>query len=164
MEFGIDYYDKFPIKEELAYNGYLVHDPHPNYYRRLPIIGRGDPSNISIPCNKGHVHVWKAYIDLTFPANIMTSVHYNWIMKKQLVHRRDPKDSRKISNFTGRFKGIHVFVGNFAYLTDFLVVEDISSAIDPCLSHVVLEKPFVEVSNMTYDPSLGIVKFIDENC
>lgn len=57
---------------------------------------------------------------------------------------------------------MHVFVRNFTYVTDFVIVEDISSAIDPCLSHVVLGRPFVEVSKMTYDPSLGIVKFEDE--
>ncbi|GJS16519.1 hypothetical protein Tco_0410991 [Tanacetum coccineum] len=34
--------------------------------------------------------------------------------------------------------------------------EDISSVIDPSLSQVVLGKPFVELSNMTYDSSLGI--------
>ncbi|GJR69446.1 hypothetical protein Tco_0015511 [Tanacetum coccineum] len=37
--------------------------------------------------------------------------------------------------------------------------KDINSVVDPCLSQVVLGKPFVEVSNMTYDPSIGIVKF-----
>ncbi|GJX22444.1 hypothetical protein Tco_0226889 [Tanacetum coccineum] len=54
---------------------------------------------------------------------------------------------------------MHIFVENFTYIADFLIVKDISSVIDPCLSQVVLGKPFVEVSNMTYDSSLGIVKF-----
>ncbi|GKD56418.1 hypothetical protein Tco_1289805 [Tanacetum coccineum] len=61
----------------------------------------------------------------------MTRIHYNLIMKRQLEPRVDPKDPRR----------------------------DISSVIDPCLSQVVLGKPFVEVSNMTYDLSLGIVRF-----
>ncbi|GJR82885.1 hypothetical protein Tco_0153670 [Tanacetum coccineum] len=39
------------------------------------------------------------------------------------------------------------------------IVEDISSVIDLKMSSVVLEKPFVELSNMTYDLSLGVVKF-----
>nr|GEU80926.1 retrotransposon Orf1 [Tanacetum cinerariifolium] len=46
-----------------------------------------------------------------------------------------------------------------------MVVEDISSIIDPRLSQVVLGKPFVEISNMTHDLSLRILKFtkgIDE--
>ncbi|GKC04135.1 hypothetical protein Tco_0995745 [Tanacetum coccineum] len=46
--------------------------------------------------------------------------------------------------------------------TNFLIVEDISLVIDPCLSQVVLGKPFVEVANMTYDSLLGIVKFTNE--
>ncbi|GJY63263.1 hypothetical protein Tco_0464723 [Tanacetum coccineum] len=41
----------------------------------------------------------------------------------------------------------------------FMIVEDISSIIDTRLSQVVLGKPFVEISNMTHDLSLGIVKF-----
>ncbi|GKB95269.1 hypothetical protein Tco_0981406, partial [Tanacetum coccineum] len=44
---------------------------------------------------------------------------------------------------------------------DFMIVEDISSIIDPRLSQVVLGKPFVEISNMTHDLSLGVVKFTD---
>ncbi|GJW15102.1 hypothetical protein Tco_0019235 [Tanacetum coccineum] len=45
------------------------------------------------------------------------------------------------------------------YLTELEGCEDISSIIDPRLSQVVLGKPFVEISNMTHDLSLGIVKF-----
>ncbi|GJZ94441.1 hypothetical protein Tco_0666644, partial [Tanacetum coccineum] len=35
----------------------------------------------------------------------------------------------------------------------------ISLVIDPGLSQVVVGRPFVELSNMTYDSSLGIVRF-----
>nr|GEU49752.1 retrotransposon Orf1 [Tanacetum cinerariifolium] len=56
---------------------------------------------------------------------------------------------------------MHIFVGNVTYIMDFLIMDDIGSALDPYLSHVMLGKPFVEVSNMTYDPSIGIVKFKD---
>ncbi|GJV19867.1 hypothetical protein Tco_1368887 [Tanacetum coccineum] len=45
------------------------------------------------------------------------------------------------------------------YVSDFMIVEDIDSVIDPRLSQVVLGRPFVEISNMTHDLSLGIVKF-----
>ncbi|GJR65233.1 hypothetical protein Tco_0011298 [Tanacetum coccineum] len=38
-------------------------------------------------------------------------------------------------------------------------LEDISSAIDPKVSPIVLGKPFFELSNMTYDLSLAVVKF-----
>ncbi|GJV29050.1 hypothetical protein Tco_1385498 [Tanacetum coccineum] len=40
----------------------------------------------------------------------------------------------------------------FTYVTDFMIIEDISSIIDPRLSQVVLRRPFVEISNMTHDP------------
>ncbi|GJR86778.1 hypothetical protein Tco_1179542 [Tanacetum coccineum] len=56
---------------------------------------------------------------------------------------------------------MHIFVGNFTYVADFMIVEDISSIIDPRLSQVLLGKPFVEISNMTRDLSLGVVKFTD---
>ncbi|GJX73130.1 hypothetical protein Tco_0311725 [Tanacetum coccineum] len=56
---------------------------------------------------------------------------------------------------------MHIFVGNFTYVSYFMIVEDISSIIDPRLSQVVLEKSFVEISNMTYDLSLGVVNFTD---
>ncbi|GJU98922.1 MAK10-like protein [Tanacetum coccineum] len=116
-------------------------------------------SNLKIPCNIGHVQVEKAYIDPDSPLNIMTQMMYNWIMRRKL----DPRESsnRGFSNFTGRIKGMHVFVGNFTYIVDFMIVEDISSIIDPRLSQVVLGRPFVEISNMTQDPPEGVVRFIN---
>nr|GEW92002.1 retrotransposon Orf1 [Tanacetum cinerariifolium] len=54
---------------------------------------------------------------------------------------------------------MHVFVGNFTYVIEFMIVEEISSIIDPRLSQVVLGKPFVEISNMTHDPPEGVVRF-----
>ncbi|GKB25843.1 hypothetical protein Tco_0865244 [Tanacetum coccineum] len=105
------------------------------------------------------VHVEKAYIDLNSPLNIMTRMLYNCIMKRKLDPREDP--IRGISNFTGRIKGMRIFVGNFTYISDFMIVEDISSIIDPRLLQVVLWKPFVKISNMTHDISLGVVRFMN---
>ncbi|GKA12302.1 hypothetical protein Tco_0691848, partial [Tanacetum coccineum] len=59
-----------------------------------------------------------------------------------------------------RIKGMHVFVGNFTYVVEFMIVEDISLIIDHRLSQVVLWRPFVEISNMTHDPPEGVVRFI----
>nr|GEU49766.1 retrotransposon Orf1 [Tanacetum cinerariifolium] len=53
----------------------------------------------------------------------------------------------------------HIVTGNFTYVIDFMIIDDISSIIDPRLSQVVLGIPFVEISNMTYDPPEGIVRF-----
>nr|GEW51789.1 retrotransposon Orf1 [Tanacetum cinerariifolium] len=72
---------------------------------------------------------------------------------------KDPKGIRRIRNFTGRIKGMHIFIGNFTYVLGFMIVEDISSIKNPRLSQVVLGKPFMEISNMTHDLSLGAVKF-----
>ncbi|GJW90164.1 hypothetical protein Tco_0167717 [Tanacetum coccineum] len=128
---------------------------------RNPIITEGCPSKLKIPCNIGHVHVEKAYIDPNSPLTIMTRMMYNWIMRRKL----DPRENSNtgVSNFTGRINGMHVFIGNFTYIVDFMIVKDISSIIDPRLSQVVLEKPFVKISNMTHDPPERVVRFTNAN-
>nr|GFC26063.1 protein kinase-like domain, concanavalin A-like lectin/glucanase domain protein [Tanacetum cinerariifolium] len=47
---------------------------------------------------------------------------------------------------------------NFSYVVYFMIVEDISSIIDPRLLQVVLGRPFIEVSNMTHDLPEGVVR------
>ncbi|GKA96201.1 hypothetical protein Tco_0818296 [Tanacetum coccineum] len=89
----------------------------------------GCPYNHKIPCNIGRVHIKKAYIDLNTPLNIMTRMMYNWIMRRKLNPREDANG--RINNFMGRIKGMHVFVGNFTYVIDFMIVEDISLILDP---------------------------------
>nr|GEU51056.1 retrotransposon Orf1 [Tanacetum cinerariifolium] len=42
-----------------------------------------------------------------------------------------------------------------------MIVEDISSVIDPSLSQIMLRRPFVKISNMTHDPPEGVVRFIN---
>ncbi|GJY65306.1 hypothetical protein Tco_0467544 [Tanacetum coccineum] len=88
---------------------------------------------------------------------------YNWIMTSCLAPRKNPKSPIRLNNFTGRAKGMHILVGNFTYVSDFMIIEDISSVIDPRVSHVVLGKPFVELSGMTYDSSLGVVRLKNGN-
>nr|GFA27696.1 retrotransposon Orf1 [Tanacetum cinerariifolium] len=85
---------------------------------------------------------------------------YNWIMRRKL----DPRENsnRGVNNFIGMIKGMNIFVGNFTYIVDFMIVEDISLIIDPRLSQVVLGKPYVEMSNMTYDSPEGVVRFTNE--
>ncbi|GKA02729.1 retrotransposon ORF1, partial [Tanacetum coccineum] len=116
----------------------------------------GCSSNLKMPCNIGHMHVEKSYIDLNSPLNIMTRMMYNWSMRRKLNPREDVNGG--ISNFTGRIKGMHVFIGNFTYVVDFMVVEDISSIIDHRLSQVVLGRPFIKISNMTHDLPDGVVR------
>ncbi|GJY72771.1 hypothetical protein Tco_0477202 [Tanacetum coccineum] len=156
-EFEMEYFDIFLTRSELAYHKYLMYRTIPSIFLRNPIITEGCPSNLKIPCNIEHVHVEKAYIDLNSPLNVMTRMLYNWIMRRKLDPRENP--SGGVNNFTGRIKGMHVFVGNFTYVTDFLIAMDISSIIDPRLSQVVLGRPFVETSNMTHNPPEGVVRF-----
>ncbi|GJS01989.1 hypothetical protein Tco_0318497 [Tanacetum coccineum] len=87
----------------------------------------------------------------------MTRMMYNSIMRRKFDPRE--KSDRGVSNFTRRIKGMHVFLGNFTYVTDFMIVEDISSIIDPRLSQVVLGKRFIKISNMNHDPLEGVVRF-----
>ncbi|GJU63310.1 MAK10-like protein [Tanacetum coccineum] len=79
----------------------------------------------------------------------------------EIIRKLDPRENsnRGVSNFTGRIKGMHVFLRNFTYIIEFMIVEDISSIIDPRLSQVVLGKPFVEISNMTHNSLEGVVRF-----
>ncbi|GJT13760.1 MAK10-like protein, partial [Tanacetum coccineum] len=160
-EMEVDYFDTTPTRDELAYHKYLISGPIPSLFLRNPIIIGGCPTNLKIPCNIGHVHVEKAYIDLNSPLNFMTRMLYKCIKRIKLV----PRETRNggVSNFTGRVKGMHIFVGNFTYVSDFMIVEDISLIIDPRLSHVVLGRPFVEISGMTHDLSKGLVRFTDGN-
>ncbi|GJX67355.1 retrotransposon ORF1 [Tanacetum coccineum] len=108
-----------------------------------------------------HVHVKKAYIDLNSPLNILTRMMYNWTIRRKL----DPMENAngRISNFIERVKGMHVFIGNFTYVIDFMIVDDISSIIDPRLSQVVLGRPFIEISNMTHDLPEGVVRFTNKD-
>ncbi|GKE44357.1 hypothetical protein Tco_1471641 [Tanacetum coccineum] len=157
----VEYFDTFPTRDELTYHKYLMCGLIPSIFLRNPIIMEGYPSNLKIPCNIRHVHVEKAYIDLNSPLNIMTRMMYNWIMRRKLNPREDV--NRGVNNFTGRIKGMHVFVGNFTYIVEFMIIKDISSIIDPRLSQVVLGKPFVEISNMTHHPQEGVVRFTNGN-
>ncbi|GJS38723.1 retrotransposon ORF1 [Tanacetum coccineum] len=157
-ELVVKYFDTFPTRDELAYHRYLMSGPIPSIFLRNPIISEGCPYNLKLPCNIGHVHIEKAYIDLNSPLNIMTQMMYNLIMRRKLDPRGDTNGG--ISNFTGRIKRMNVFVRNFTYVVDFMIVEDISSIIDPRLSQVILGRPFVEISNMTHDPPKGVVRFV----
>nr|GEV60515.1 retrovirus-related Pol polyprotein from transposon 17.6 [Tanacetum cinerariifolium] len=154
----MEYSDIFPTRSKLAYHKYLMCGPIPSIFLRNPIITGGCHSNLKIPCNIRHVHVENTYIDLNSLFNVMTRMMYNWIMKKKLDPREDA--NRGISNSMGRIKGMHVFIGNFTYVIDFMIVEDISSILDPRLSQVVLGRPFIEISDMTHNPPKGVVRFI----
>ncbi|GJR10401.1 hypothetical protein Tco_0793053 [Tanacetum coccineum] len=63
----VEYFDIFSTRSELAYHKYLMCGPIPSIFLQNPIIIKGSPLNLKIPCNIRHVHVEKAYIDLNSP-------------------------------------------------------------------------------------------------
>nr|GEZ95423.1 protein kinase-like domain, concanavalin A-like lectin/glucanase domain protein [Tanacetum cinerariifolium] len=81
------------------------------------------------------------------------------IMSKRLGPRRKPSNPGKICNFVGRFKGLKVFVRNFTYECDFMVIEDTTSVIDHDLGLVIFGKPFVEATSLIYDKEEGTITF-----
>ncbi|GJY83650.1 hypothetical protein Tco_0497026 [Tanacetum coccineum] len=48
---------------------------------------------------------------------------------------------------------MHIFIGCFVYVVDFMILEDLGSIIDSGLS-----EPFVHASKLTYDESLGLIR------
>ncbi|GJV49071.1 hypothetical protein Tco_1439283 [Tanacetum coccineum] len=50
---------------------------------------------------------------------------YNWAMTTQLEPRKDSKSPSRINNFTGRVRGMPIFVRNSTNVSDFMIVEDI---------------------------------------
>ncbi|GKC89004.1 hypothetical protein Tco_1149653, partial [Tanacetum coccineum] len=75
-----------------------------------------------------------------------------------LKSRRKSSNPEKISNCVGRVKGLKVFVGNFTYECDFVMLEDTTSVIDHYLGGMVLGKPFVKETGLVYDKDEGMVK------
>ncbi|GJS79822.1 hypothetical protein Tco_0729703 [Tanacetum coccineum] len=77
----------------------------------------------------------------------------------RLEPKRKPSNPKKNCNFVGRVKGLRVFVGNFTYKCDFMVLEDTTSVIDHYLGSVVFGKPFVEATGLVYNKEEGTVVF-----
>nr|GEU40789.1 protein kinase-like domain, concanavalin A-like lectin/glucanase domain protein [Tanacetum cinerariifolium] len=58
-----------------------------------------------------------------------------------------------------RVMGLKIFVGNFTYECDFVMLEDTSSVIDPYLGGIVLGKPFTKVTRLICDKDEGTITF-----
>nr|GEW18551.1 retrotransposon Orf1 [Tanacetum cinerariifolium] len=77
----------------------------------------------------------------------------------RLEPRRKPSNPKKNFNFVGRVKGLRVFIGNFTYECDFMVLEDTTSVIDHYLGSVVFGNPFMEATELVYNKEKGTVVF-----
>ncbi|GKC16639.1 hypothetical protein Tco_1013421 [Tanacetum coccineum] len=151
--------DMFPTEEELAYHKELLGEPCPPFSTLWPKIRRGDPWSLKIPCVIGTVYTGHAYIDLQSPVNIMSRAYYNKIKEKSFQARRNPYQPYKFCNFVGRAKNVHIFIGYFVYVIDFMILEDLGNIIDSSLCEVVLGKPFAQAAKFAYDESLGLIMF-----
>ncbi|GJX07715.1 hypothetical protein Tco_0195647 [Tanacetum coccineum] len=89
----------------------------------------------------------------------MSMLYYNWIMSNRLELKRKPSNPKKSCNFVGRVKGLRVFVGNFTYECNFMVLEDTTSVIDHYLGSVMFRKPFIEATGLVYNKEEGTIVF-----
>ncbi|GKA54656.1 hypothetical protein Tco_0753605 [Tanacetum coccineum] len=150
--------NRYHTKKELAYHKELG-EPQPPFWTLEPKIRRGDPWSLKIPYVVGTVYMGHAYIDLQSPVNIMSRAYYNKIREKPFQARRNPHQPYKFCNFAGRAKNMHIYIGCYVYVVDFMILEDFGSVIDSGLSEVVLGQPFAHTSKLTYDESLGLIRF-----
>ncbi|GKC95907.1 hypothetical protein Tco_1161349 [Tanacetum coccineum] len=77
----------------------------------------------------------------------------------RLDPKRKPSNPKKNCNFIGRVKGLRVFIGNFTYKCDFMVLKDTTSVIDHYFRSVVFKKPFVEATGLVYNKEEGTIVF-----
>nr|GEW82755.1 reverse transcriptase domain-containing protein [Tanacetum cinerariifolium] len=82
------------------------------------------------------------------------------IKRNDDLHKEEPEvgENARVGELKVEYFDIFLTRRNFTYVIDFIIVEDISSIIDPRLSQVVLGRPFVETFNMTHDPPEGVVR------
>ncbi|GJS75409.1 protein kinase-like domain, concanavalin A-like lectin/glucanase domain protein [Tanacetum coccineum] len=153
----IEYFDTFPTMEELEYHEWLLKYPKTSWVKAK--IGTGNLNNVKISCKMGHFLKRQAYIDLESPINVMSKQHYNMIMSKGLESRKKSSNPSKNNNFVGRVKGLKVFIGNFTYECNFMILKDTTSIIDHHLGEVVFGKPFARNTGLVYDQEEGTITF-----
>nr|GEY04516.1 protein kinase-like domain, concanavalin A-like lectin/glucanase domain protein [Tanacetum cinerariifolium] len=151
------HFDTFPNMKELRYHEMLLKKPSTLWVKAK--VRTKNLNNVKFSCMVGHFFKKQAYLDMESPINVMSRIHYNWIMIKRLGPRRKPSNLGKIYNFVGRVKGLNFFVGNFTYECDFMVLEDTTSVIDHDIGLVIFGKPFVEATSLIYDGEEGTIKF-----
>ncbi|GJT79587.1 hypothetical protein Tco_1053929 [Tanacetum coccineum] len=156
-----EYFDTFPTLEELGCHEWLLKYPKPSWVKAKIITG--NLNNIKISCMIGHFLKRQAYIDLESPINVMFKQHSKCIMSKGLESRQKPFNPSKNSNFVGRVRGFKVFVGNFMYECNFIILEDTTGIINHHLGEIDFEKPIVREIGIVYDQEEGTVVFGKDN-
>ncbi|GKE34468.1 hypothetical protein Tco_1453790 [Tanacetum coccineum] len=131
-----EHFDTFSTMKELGYHEWLLKNPQPRWVKAK--IRTGNLNNVKFSFMIGYFDKKQAYLDMESPINVMSRLHYNWIVSNRLKPRRKPSNPKKICNFVGRVRGLKVFIGNFTYECDFMVLEDSTSVIDHDLGSVVI--------------------------
>ncbi|GJZ28212.1 protein kinase-like domain, concanavalin A-like lectin/glucanase domain protein [Tanacetum coccineum] len=159
----IEYFDTFPTMKELEYHEWLLKYTKPSWVKAK--ISTRNLNNVNISCKMGNFLKRQAYIDLESPINVMSKQHYNKITSKGLESRQKPSNPNKNNNFVGRVKGLKIFIGNFTYECNLMILKDTTSIIDHHLGEVVFGKPFARNTSLVYDQEEGTVTFEkdDEN-
>ncbi|GKD14000.1 protein kinase-like domain, concanavalin A-like lectin/glucanase domain protein [Tanacetum coccineum] len=153
----LEYFNTFPSMKELEFHEWLLKNPRPPWVRAK--IRTKNLNNIKISCMIGHNLEKQVYIDFESPINVMSRRHYKQIMSQKLESRQKPLNPCKKSNFIGRVRGLKVFVGNFTYECDFMILEDTTSIIDNDLGEIAFGKPFIEKIGLAYDKEEGTIIF-----
>ena len=115
-------------------------------------IEKDSPFNMQFPCKIGF-RSFDAYLNSSLPMNIISRVEYNKIMANKLEYQGD--------NVIARTKTLHVFVGSFVYLVDFMIMEDLGDFIDSSLTQVIFGKPFKRLTNLDEKLMEGLITFSD---
>ncbi|GKB47718.1 hypothetical protein Tco_0898471 [Tanacetum coccineum] len=76
------HFDTFPTMKELRYHEWLLKNPRPPWVKAK--VRTGNLNNVKFSCMIGHFDKKQAYLDMESPINVMSRLHYNWIMSKRL--------------------------------------------------------------------------------
>nr|GEV63718.1 hypothetical protein [Tanacetum cinerariifolium]GEW35248.1 hypothetical protein [Tanacetum cinerariifolium] len=110
--------------------------------RREMAINSFDGDDLEFKCMI-RFRKYVAYFDPFLPMNIITRKAYKTIMVEGLESTG--------KNIVVVVRGVCVFIDNFTYITDFVVLEDIGESILINKAEVVIDKPFRKITKVGYD-------------
>lgn len=99
------------------------------------------------------IRSFDAYLNSSFPVNIISRSEFNKIMVNELEYHED--------NVVARVKTLHVFVGSFTYQVDIMIMEDLGEFVDSSFTQVVFGKPFKRLTKLDEKLIEGLIKFSD---
>ncbi|PWA71620.1 hypothetical protein CTI12_AA278390 [Artemisia annua] len=118
----------------------------PSFFGIGARIHHRNPYNLQLSCKIGYMD-FHPFID-TSSVNIISKECYNQVMIKELEYNGN--------NFLGNATNIHVFIGIYTFLVDFVVLDEVSEFIEDGLTGVILGNPFKAISGLGEDAKEGI--------